>query len=300
MKNTSFTPLVLVCLSIVAVLGVGCTCGGGDSQSASPTPTPSPAEPAKSGPPQAQGDWVLVKSGTFAPVHEAEGTKVTLTRDYYIQDSEVTQRQFAKLMGYNPSDRGLPCQDCPVENVTWHEAAAYCNELSKAEGVSECFTCSGSREKTSCALAKGFQTPYGCPGYRLPTEAEFENAALGGSNSIIYGPIDQISWENMNYIVSGDSGPTRPVKEKQPNGIGLYDVIGNVAEWCYDSCPAGEDDYCQELAGTDPYGAQTGKTRVVRGGSWLSLNSNRRSDRHNEIGADERWNTTGFRPVRIQ
>ncbi|MCE2822802.1 MAG: SUMF1/EgtB/PvdO family nonheme iron enzyme [Saprospiraceae bacterium] len=217
------------------------------------------------------GKFVRVKGGTFSmgctseqsgcfedeqPVHQ-----VTLS-DFYIAETEVTQAQWQALMGSNPSwFKG--CDNCPVENVSWEDVQEFISRLN------------------SRSLSQK---------YRLPTESEWEYAARGGVNSrgYIYAGgkmIDQVGWSNKS---SGRK--TQPVKGKKPNELGIYDMSGNVREWCSDWY----GDYSAESQ-TNPQGPSEGIYRVNRGGSWNSFARNCRASHRFINGPDDRVNYLGFR-----
>jgi len=157
--------------------------------------------------------------------------RVILTRPFYIAVTEVTQAQWQAVMG------DVQCHfkgdNLPVEKVSWYEAVTFCKRLSQKEG------------KT----------------YRLPTEAEWEYACRAGATGPFAGPgkLDEIGWYRAN-----SKGQTHPVATKKPNAWGLYDMHGNVSEWCSDYY---SPDYPQATV-TDPVGPAEGKYRVIRGGSW--------------------------------
>jgi len=258
-------------------------------------------------------DWVLITAGTAfdmgSPVEEAGRHsnelqhEVTLTRDYSILSSEITQSMFETLMGYSPSYHDTCGSSCPVEMVSWHEAAAWCNALSQEAGLSECYDCEGSGVDSVCQLSTLFSTPYDCPGFRLPTEAEWEYAARAGTTTATYtGDLnsDILDCEHPNLILDPiawfcESGP-QPVMQKMPNSWGLYDILGNVWEWCHDHY---EEDY---PAGPviDPVNAPGSGKRSFRGGAWHYLASSSRAASRSRRNPEDREFYVGFRPVRTQ
>ncbi len=259
------------------------------------------------------GTWLTIPAGTFtmgSPTSEAcrNSTRetehqVTLTRSYQMLSTPVTQAMFASVMGYNPSLFSSCGTNCPVENVNWHEAAAYCNQLSSNAGKTPCYTCTNSgTTSVSCTEAAAYtgQSIYSCPGYRLPTDAEWEYAYRAGTQTAFYnGGISSCSGADANadkiawyYYNSGSK--TNPVGQKDANTLGLKDMAGSVWEWC-------NDWVVDDLGGTsatDPYGAASGTTKVGRGGGFASLPDALRGAYRAVLGPNNRGNTNGFRPVR--
>ena len=203
------------------------------------------------------GTMIAITAGTFemgsadyGPVHT-----VTLTHDFWMGQTEVTQAEYLAGTGASPSGFSSCGSTCPVEQVSWEDAAVYANTLSAAEGLELCYTSDGS----DLAASLG-SDPYACEGYRLPTEAEWEYAARGGESYVYSGSdtVGDVAWtsENSGYT-------THPVARKAANAFGLYDMSGNVWEWSNDWY----EDYASGAA-VDPVGAASGPYRVYRGGSW--------------------------------
>ena len=214
-------------------------------------------------------------AGDETPIH-----KVTLTRDFYMMESEVTQELYQRVMGNNPSRfRGV---NRPVEKVSWFDAVKFANKLSSMEELEQCYTINGNTVSWSNTS---------CTGWRLPTEAEWEYASRGGqsykyacSNSV-----GDVAWYSGNSI-----GQTHDVCGKSRNGYGLCDMSGNVYEWVWDWF----GDY-SSVGQTDPRGPDSGSYRVIRGGSWFNFARRTRvSYRSNNDGTD-RDNFLGFRLSRI-
>ena len=184
---------------------------------------------------------------------------VRLTRSFYMGRTEVTQSQYQGIMGTNPANNTSCGGTCPVEQVSWHMAAAFANAVSTASSLPRCYTCTGSGASTSCTAPAD---PYACSGYRLPTEAEAEAAARCGTDLLYAGSniVEDVSWYTGN-----SGGRTRPVAGLAPNTCGLYDMSGNVKEWTGDWV---DTSYYITSGRTDPTGPATGTMRVYRGGGY--------------------------------
>jgi formylglycine-generating enzyme required for sulfatase activity len=218
---------------------------------------------------------------------------VILTRDFELMAHEVTQGEWERLMGFNPS-RFVDCgEHCPVERVNWFEAAAFANARSREASLPTCYELSGchgepGEEDYRCSEVRF--AGLACPGFRLPTEAEWEYAARAGSTGPTYGDIEQVAWHEDN---SGHR--THPVGQAQPNAFGLYDMLGNVWEWTWDWYAPYPD-----RPATDPTGPPTGEERVLRGGSWNFPLRNVRAAHRNRLspGIRGRNGSTGLRLAR--
>mgnify|MGYP000890038582 CR=1 FL=1 len=186
---------------------------------------------------------------------DEEQHSVSITQRFAIARTEVTQGQFQTVMGRNPStSRGNDQR--PVENVSWFDAIDYCNALSLRE------------KRTPCYQHKGDDVTWlpGCDGYRLPTEAEWEYAARAGTTMVYAGANapDDVAW-----FGEGDKGSPHPVRQKQPNRWGLFDMSGNVWEWVWD-CFATDYGKSEGNISKDPKGPTSCAVpgRVIRGGSF--------------------------------
>ncbi len=212
---------------------------------------------------------------TEHPAHEVH------ISSYFIGKHPVTQREYEKVMGKNPS--GFSGTLRPVENVSWFESIEFCNKLSEMELLDKAYSIDG--EIVICDFSKN--------GFRLPTEAEWEYAARGGNlskNCKFSGGdiIEAVAWYDMN-----SKNQTQDVATKQANELGLYDMSGNVWEWCWDRYGT-----YSSLGQTDPKGSDSGTNRVLRGGSWGNLPLYCRVTNRGSVEPAYRGNRYGFRLVR--
>jgi len=192
--------------------------------------------------------------------------EVFLTRRFEMMTSEVERSELLQAIGHR-SPPGCEAEGCPASDVTWHAAAAYCNVLSSRAGLPACYACKGPVCERRPELAGS--AFYGCQGYRLPTEAEWEWSYRAGSATALYnGPLDvctgaSAAADPIAWYAANASDRLHPRATRLPNAWGLYDLAGNVLEWTHDG-------HAEPLDAVDPVGPDLGEgtTRVMRGGSF--------------------------------
>jgi len=217
------------------------------------------------------------------PAHDVE------VESFYIGKYQVTCREYGAFC--TATGRRDPCHrhwrgtNFPVVNVSWYDAVAYCNWLSEREGRDPCYRVEG--EMVICDFDKD--------GYRLPTEAEWEYAARGGGESGGYRYAGSNNPDEVGWYRDNAGGRPHPVGGKKPNELGIYDMSGNVWEWCWDWY---DEEYYEKAVWENPRGPAFGKCRVVRGGGWsgfaLSMRTADRSREDPSCGLD----CVGFRVAR--
>jgi formylglycine-generating enzyme required for sulfatase activity len=179
---------------------------------------------------------------------------------FFIDVCEVTQASYQSLMGKNPAKFTSP--DRPVERASWFSAIQYCNLRSVKEGLKPCYD------------LKTLACDFTANGYRLPTEAEWEYACRAGTTTRWSFGNDPAALGTHAWFKKNAKKSTQPVRQQSPNPWGLYDMHGNVAEWCNDFY---KESYDQAGQGKDPRGPASGDERVLRGGSWSTGEENCRS-----------------------
>jgi formylglycine-generating enzyme required for sulfatase activity len=217
-------------------------------------------------------ELVLIPAGKFlmgSPENEKGRNEdetqheVSITKPFYMGKCEVTQEQYEAVMGNNPS-RFKGAKN-PVEQVTWNDAQEFCRKLSQKTG------------KT----------------VRLPTEAEWEYACRAGTKTRFYSGDNDSDLDGVAWYGPNSGGKTNPVGGKKPNAWGLYDMHGNVWEWCQDWYGSYPKESVQ-----DPEGPGNGGSRVVRGGAWSNNPGYCRSAGRSGSHPDDRGINFGFRVVR--
>jgi len=199
-------------------------------------------------------------SDSTADSDEKPQHRVRITKPFYLGVTEVTQEQYQRVMGSNPSN--FKGAQLPVESVSWEDAVAFCRKLSDKEGRT----------------------------YRLPTEAEWEYSCRAGSNTKWAFGDDESSLKNYAWYSDNATSTTHPVGEKRPNAWGLYDMHGNVWEWCSDD----KRDYASTTV-DDPTGGTAGSIRVFRGGGWSGSARHCRSADRRRSTPDDRSRSLGCR-----
>lgn len=233
---------------------------------------------------------VLVEGGTFSMgdtfgdgnYPEKPAHNVTLS-NFYISEYEVSQKQWIETTGYNPAK--IWGDDLPVESVNWNDAYQFCNSRSELEGLQPCYTVSGN--VVSC--------DFSASGYRLPTEAEWEYAARGGKNSQNTKYSGGSDPKEVAWFYNNSGNTTHNVGTKKSNELGLFDMSGNVWEFCWDYY---SESYYSESATQNPAGPLSGENRVLRGGAWTDDMVFNKVYYRNYYGQRDRGTNVGVRLVR--
>lgn len=242
-------------------------------------------------------ELVLIRGDTFqmggtkkadGPIHEV------VLSDFYLGKHEVTFEEYDRYCEAEqlekPTDDGWGRGSRPAIYVSWHDAIGYCNWLSRRHGYEQVYSTDGA------AVTANWEAD----GFRLPTEAEWEFAARSGGQDERWAGVsyEKGLYRFGNYDEGGERDgyrTTSPVGSFQPNGLGLYDLSGNVNEWCWDWYDA----YYYEVSpASDPRGPDAGQERVMRGGSWIAYANTCQTTHRRWSKPDHRYNFIGFRVCR--
>jgi formylglycine-generating enzyme required for sulfatase activity len=207
---------------------------------------------------------------------------------FLMDQQEMTQEIYEKIIGKNPSRRKNPKN--PVEQVTWSAAVKFCNARSTQEGLTPCYN------------LETWECNFGVNGYRLPTEAEWEYACRAGTTTRFYSGDRPEELRSYAWFEGNSDSKSHPVGQRKPNPWGLYDMAGNVWEWCNDFYGV---KYYRTSPVDNPRGPLQGEKRLLRGGAWSSSADNCASWVRNcdEAGVTDvclTMDSNGFRCVRRQ
>jgi len=261
----------LVIIAIIAIIGFGFIACGGDDDN-----TPFTME------------MVSIPAGTFTmgtvsglDSEERPVRQVTLNA-FKMGKYEVTHAQYLEVMGTNPSyfnsapEAGETQSKRPVECVTWFDAIEFCNKLSVKEGLTPVYTITGRTPATGYPIEAATVTAtWENNGYRLPTEAQWEYACRAGSTTDWTFGNDQNQLTNYAWYYANSNDKTHQVGKKTANAWGLYDMHGNVFEWCWDWF--GWSYYGESGNTNNPVGPSSGTHRVARGGDYRNSTVHTRS-----------------------
>ena len=249
-----------------------------------------------------------IRYADIKTVHE-----VKISKGFYMGKYEVTQKEYLEVMEMwggtdEPSETYGKGDNYPAYYVSWYDALVYCNKRSLAEGLTPCYTIKNSTDPEDWGAVPTWSDSswsevicnWDANGYRLPTEAEWEYAARAGNGTtetLIWSGTDkEDELGNYAWYKINSENKTHEVGTKKPNAYGLYDVSGNVGEWCWNRFTEKYD--TEKDGGSDPKGASSGLNRVFRGGGWSYKPGDCAVSCRSRSGPNYRFDRVGFRVVR--
>jgi formylglycine-generating enzyme required for sulfatase activity len=311
----SFMALLVVALPLISA------CGGDDEEEITPMPTLEVTPTPTSTPTPLHIEMASIPGGTFGmgstdgesdeqPFHSVALLPFSMAKYEVTYAEWMEVKSWGEAHGYSfnrPGDRGseerggTQDENHPVTDIEWYDAVLWCNALSEMEGRTSSYYTSSAKStvyRSGRVSIKNDWVKWDSDGYRLPTEAEWEYACRAGTTTE-YSFGNSISGSDANYRGSGDSydNGTTPVGSYRANAWGIYDMHGNVWEWCWDRY---DSRYYRSSPSNNSWGPSSGQFRVWRGGSWSYYPEDLRSANRNNINPAHDGHDIGFRPVRSQ
>ncbi len=234
--------------------------------------------------------------GSGADSSEAMPHAVAFSYHFWIDSTEVTAPDYSAVMGFGNASTSI-AHALPAAHCTWFDAVAYCNARSRAEGRDTVYSYKSISgvPGDGCVLG-GVAIDLSVEGYRMPTEAEWEYACRGGTQTAFYWGESGNDSGTCAWTQRISDGRMHPAADKKPNDFGLYDMAGNVAEWCNDWYAA---TYYVQSPSADPAGPLEGRERIIRGGSFLDDSSWAASGKRNKMSPEKSSVAIGFRVVLV-
>jgi formylglycine-generating enzyme required for sulfatase activity len=234
-------------------------------------------------------DMSMIPAGSFAMGDQAsveaneKPSRVVALNAFLMSKHEITQKVYQAVMGENPSiNKG---DNRPVDNMTWFKALEFCNALSDKQGYEKCYT----------DINGSVTVNMNASGFRLPTEAEWESACRAGTTTTYYSGSSTADLARAGWYSGNGGGSTHDVGTLQANSLGLFDMHGNVFEWCWDWY---KSDYYKDGQNSNPTGPTGGTERVCRGGSYFVFEYGCRSSFRSYLKPGIPSRDIGFRVVR--